>query len=71
MTLEELLRSCVIEFEDHWVKLFPLEEFSYNNSYHSSVGVVHFETFRGRMKNDMQLPFFSYSESTHCDLMSI
>ncbi|GJV55618.1 putative reverse transcriptase domain-containing protein [Tanacetum coccineum] len=32
-TLEDMLRACVIDFGNGWVKHFPLVEFSYNNSY--------------------------------------
>ena len=35
-TLEDMLRYCIIHFKVHWDKNFPLVEFSYNNSYHSS-----------------------------------
>ncbi|GJS78276.1 reverse transcriptase domain-containing protein [Tanacetum coccineum] len=31
-TLEDMLRACVIEFGNGWVKHLPLVEFSYNNS---------------------------------------
>ena len=32
-TLEDLLRSCALNFPDKWDDCFPLAEFSYNNSY--------------------------------------
>ena len=32
-TLEDLLRSCVLEFGQSWEDLLPLVEFTYNNSY--------------------------------------
>ena len=35
--LEDMLRACVIEFGGHWDNFLPLAEFSYNNSYHSSI----------------------------------
>ncbi|GKF35828.1 reverse transcriptase domain-containing protein, partial [Tanacetum coccineum] len=31
-TLEDMLRACVIDFGNGWVKHLPLVEFSYNNS---------------------------------------
>ncbi|GJW70356.1 reverse transcriptase domain-containing protein [Tanacetum coccineum] len=31
-TLKDMLRACVIDFGNGWVKHFPLVEFSYNNS---------------------------------------
>nr|GEZ05602.1 putative reverse transcriptase domain-containing protein [Tanacetum cinerariifolium] len=36
-TLEDMLRACVIDFGGSWDVHLPLDEFSYNNSYHSSI----------------------------------
>ena len=47
-TLEDMLRSCVIDFRGNWDGHFPLIEFSYNNSYHSSIGMTPFEALYGR-----------------------
>nr|GFA49411.1 putative reverse transcriptase domain-containing protein [Tanacetum cinerariifolium] len=47
-TLEDMLRACVIDFGNGWVKYFPLVEFSYNNSYHASIKVAPFEALYGR-----------------------
>ena len=41
--LEDMLRTRVIEFGGHWYKFLPLAEFSYNNSYHSSIDMAPFE----------------------------
>ena len=38
--LEDMLRACVIEFGGHWDNFLPLAEFSYNNSYHSSIDMA-------------------------------
>ena len=46
--LEDMLRACVIEFGGHWDNFLPLEEFSYNNSYHSSIDMSPFEALYGR-----------------------
>ena len=46
--LEDMLRACVIEFGGHWDKFLPLAEFSYNNSYHSSIDMAPFEALYGR-----------------------
>ena len=46
--LEDMLRECVIEFGGPWDSLLPLEEFSYNNSYHSSIDMAPFEALYGR-----------------------
>ncbi|GKE06571.1 putative reverse transcriptase domain-containing protein [Tanacetum coccineum] len=47
-TLEDMLRACVINFGNDWVKQFPLVEFSYNNSYHASIKATPFEALYGR-----------------------
>ncbi|GJZ34341.1 putative reverse transcriptase domain-containing protein, partial [Tanacetum coccineum] len=41
-------RACVIDFEGSWDVHLPLVEFSYNNSYHSSVRCAPFEALYGR-----------------------
>ncbi|KAD4384880.1 hypothetical protein E3N88_25048 [Mikania micrantha] len=46
-TLEDMLRSCVIDFGNSWDTHLPLCEFSYNNSYHSSIKVAPFEALYG------------------------
>ncbi|WMV07507.1 hypothetical protein MTR67_000892 [Solanum verrucosum] len=38
-----MLRACVIDFGGQWDKFIPLYEFSYNNSYHSSIDMTPFE----------------------------
>ncbi|GJU43405.1 putative reverse transcriptase domain-containing protein [Tanacetum coccineum] len=47
-TLEDMLRACVIDFGNGWVKHLPLVEFSYNNSYHASIKAAPFEALYGR-----------------------
>ncbi|GJZ98255.1 putative reverse transcriptase domain-containing protein [Tanacetum coccineum] len=42
-TLEDMLRACVIDFENGWDRHLPLVEFSYNNSYHMSIKVAPYE----------------------------
>ncbi|GKE93211.1 putative reverse transcriptase domain-containing protein, partial [Tanacetum coccineum] len=46
-TLEDMLCACVIDFRKGWVNLFPLVEFSYNNSYHASVKAAPFKALYG------------------------
>ncbi|KAH0673678.1 hypothetical protein KY290_026956 [Solanum tuberosum] len=46
--LEDMLRACVIYFGEHWDKFLPLSEFSYNNSYHSSIDIALFKALYGR-----------------------
>ncbi|GJW15527.1 putative reverse transcriptase domain-containing protein [Tanacetum coccineum] len=47
-TLEDMLRACVIDFGNGWVRHLPLVEFSYNNSYHASIKAAPFEALYGR-----------------------
>ena len=46
--LEDMLRSCVIDFQGIWDEHLPFIEFSYNNSFHSSIQMAIFEAFYGR-----------------------
>ncbi|GJV79082.1 putative reverse transcriptase domain-containing protein [Tanacetum coccineum] len=43
-----MLRASVIDFGGSWDTHLPLAEFSYNNSYHSSVRCAPFEALYGR-----------------------
>ena len=47
-TLEDMLRACVIDFGKAWDIHLPLVEFSYNNSYHTSIKTAPFEALYGR-----------------------
>ncbi|GJW98087.1 putative reverse transcriptase domain-containing protein [Tanacetum coccineum] len=47
-TLEDMLRACVIDFGNGWVKHFPLVEFSYNNSYYASIKATPFKALYDR-----------------------
>ena len=46
--LEDLLRACVIDFGGSWEDHLPLVEFTYNNSFQSSIGMAPFEALYGR-----------------------
>ncbi|KAA3484781.1 Retrotransposable element Tf2 [Gossypium australe] len=46
--LEDMLRSCVIDFKGSWEDYLPLAEFSYNNSYQSSIQMAPYEALYGR-----------------------
>ncbi|GKE03941.1 putative reverse transcriptase domain-containing protein [Tanacetum coccineum] len=43
-----MLRACVIDFGNGWDRHLPLIEFSYNNSYHTSIKAAPFEALYGR-----------------------
>ena len=47
-TLEDMLRTCVLDFKGSWENHLPLIEFAYNNSYHASIGMPPFEALYGR-----------------------
>ncbi|GKB15115.1 putative reverse transcriptase domain-containing protein [Tanacetum coccineum] len=47
-TLEDMLRACVIDFRKGWDRHLPLVEFSYNNSYHTSIKSAPFEALYGQ-----------------------
>ncbi|GJU93525.1 putative reverse transcriptase domain-containing protein [Tanacetum coccineum] len=43
-----MLRACVLDFGGSWDVHLPLVDFSYNNSYHSSVRCAPFEALYGK-----------------------
>ncbi|GJZ05338.1 putative reverse transcriptase domain-containing protein [Tanacetum coccineum] len=43
-----MLRACVIDFGNGWVRHLPLVEFSYNNNYHTSIKAAPFEALYDR-----------------------
>ncbi|GJS00188.1 putative reverse transcriptase domain-containing protein [Tanacetum coccineum] len=47
-TLEDMLRACMVDFGSSWDVHLPLAEFSYNNSYHTSIRCAPFEALYGR-----------------------
>ena len=46
-TLEDMLRACVLDFGGSWDTYLPLAEFSYNNSFHASIGMPPYEMLYG------------------------
>ena len=47
-TLEDMLCAFVLDFKVQWDEYSPLCEFTYNNSYYSSIGMAPFEVLYGR-----------------------
>ncbi|GJZ36890.1 putative reverse transcriptase domain-containing protein [Tanacetum coccineum] len=47
-TLEDMFCACVLDFIKGWDRHLPLVEFSYNNSYHTSIKATPFEALYGR-----------------------
>jgi hypothetical protein len=46
--LEDLLRACVLTFDESWESSLPYAEFSYNNSYQASIKMSPLEALYGR-----------------------
>src|SRR4051812_20302650 len=46
--VEDMLRACALDFGGSWDEQLPLAEFSYNNSYQSSIRMAPFEALYGR-----------------------
>ncbi|XP_071695044.1 uncharacterized protein [Rutidosis leptorrhynchoides] len=46
--MEDMFRACEIDFGNGWDKYLSPAEFSYNNSYHSSIDAAPFEALYGR-----------------------
>ena len=46
--LEDMLKSCVIDYKGSWDRHISLVEFVYNNSFHSSIGMAPSEALYGR-----------------------
>lgn len=47
-SLEDLLKACVLEKAGAWDNHISLIEFTYNNIYHSSIGMEPIEVLYGR-----------------------
>lgn len=46
--MENLLRACIMDSKGHWEQHLHLVEFTYNNSYQTTMGMTPFETSYGR-----------------------
>jgi len=47
-SLEDLLRTCILNHLGAWDEVLPLIKFTYNNSFHASIGMGPYETIYGR-----------------------
>ena len=47
-SLEDLLRTCVLDHLELWNAVLPLVEFTYNNSFQVSIGMTSYEALYGR-----------------------
>ena len=48
-SLEDLLRTCVLDHLVGWDEVLPSVEFTYNNSYQTSIGMASCEALYDRM----------------------
>ena len=46
--MEDMLRAYVLDFKGAWEEQLALIEFSYNNSYHASIGMTPYEALYER-----------------------
>jgi hypothetical protein len=46
--LEDMLRACILQYDKNWDKCLSLAEFSYNNSYQTSLRMAPFEALYSR-----------------------
>ena len=46
--LEDLLRSCVLDWQGSWEDYIAMAEFAYNSSFQSTIGMAPFEALYGR-----------------------
>jgi len=47
-SLEDLLRMCMLDHLGAWDEVLPLIEFTYNNSFHASIGMAPYKALYGR-----------------------
>jgi len=47
-SLEDLLQTCVLDHLGAWDEVLPLVEFTYNNSFHTGIGMAPYEALYGR-----------------------
>lgn len=60
-TLEDMLRPCVFYFKGSWYNHFPFVEFSYNNSFHTSISMSPCEALYG-MRSRFPIGWFAVHE---------
>jgi len=47
-SLEDLLRTCILDHLCAWDEVLPLIEFTYNNSFHASIGMTPYKALYGK-----------------------
>ena len=61
-TLEDMLRACVIDLTGNWDDLLPFIEFTYKNSYHSSIQITSYKALYGRRRRS-SIEWFKVGEA--------
>ena len=46
--LEDMLRACILDFESNWERCLSLIEFSYKNTFQTSIGMATYKVLYGR-----------------------
>jgi hypothetical protein len=46
--MKDLLRACILEFGGTWKDHLPLVKFTYNNNYHTTVGMTSYKALYGK-----------------------
>ncbi|XP_012448637.1 uncharacterized protein LOC105771790 [Gossypium raimondii] len=66
--LEDMLRSCVIDFRGSWEDYLSLAKFGYNNNYQPSIQITPYEALYGRRLIRDQLKAVSDRQKSYMDL---
>jgi hypothetical protein len=45
--LKDMLRLCVLDFKDSWIRYLLLVKFAYNNSFQATIGIALYEALYG------------------------
>ena len=68
--LEDMLRSCVIDYEGSWERLIPLVEFVYNNSFQSSIEMAPYKAlYKRKCRTPLYWTELSEKKVTSLDLI--
>jgi len=62
-SLEDLLRTCVLDHLGAGDEVLPLIEFTYNNSFHASIGMAPYKALYGRK---CRTPMCWYQDGKQC-----
>nr|GEU88433.1 reverse transcriptase domain-containing protein [Tanacetum cinerariifolium] len=69
-TLEDMLRACVLNFGKSWDRYLMLVEFSYNNSYHTSIKAIPFEALYEHLDSESSSAVIAMNSSNSAKISS-